>query len=103
MVPLLSVEPSVKFAVRPLVVKVKLATGGALVLPPAASTRALASMMPAPQPPEQAPDSGYAVAFSEASTWAGVYRARPSARRRLCASATAPATCGDAIEVPLYD
>ncbi|ATB57524.1 hypothetical protein CKU38_00995 [Xanthomonas citri pv. fuscans] len=60
-------------------------------------TAPAALTMPAPQPPEQAPGNGRAVFFSSVSTAAGV-----SGRLATdCTSATTPATCGAAIEVPL--
>ena len=57
-----ALELSVKFAVRPLVVKLKFATGATLPPPPpeTAASVVAASMMPAPQPPVQLPGSGRA-------------------------------------------
>ncbi len=60
-------------------------------------TAPAALTMPAPQPPEQAPGNGRAVFFNSVSTAAGV-NGRDAAD---CTSATTPATCGAAIEVPL--
>src|SRR3546814_16058681 len=71
------------------------AGGGGVVPPKAASTAALASTMPAPQPPEHAPGSGRAVLLRMLSTCAGVL-----ADAAMISAAT-PATCGDDIEVPL--
>ena len=65
----------------------------------AADTAALASMMPAPQPPEHDPGSGRAVLLMMLSTCAGL----SGLGATDCISATTPATCGAAIEVPLYD
>ncbi len=64
--------------------------------PPAAATAALASTMPAPHPPEQLPGSARAVSLRICSTCAGL-RVPPAA---ACISATTPATCGAAMEVP---
>src|SRR5690606_18086613 len=99
MLPSPSVEVSVNCAVSPLMETVKSALGALLPgpLPPmAAATAASASTMPAPQPPLQLPGSGRAVCLSTASTWAGVSGVGAAA----CISATTPATCGAAIEVP---
>src|SRR3546814_7125896 len=76
-------------------VKLPPAGGGGVVPPKAASTAALASTMPAPQPPEHAPGSGRAVLLRMLSTCAGVL-----ADAAMISAAT-PATCGDDIEVPL--
>src|SRR5262245_19403403 len=62
-------------------------------------TAASASTIPAPQPPLQAPGNGRVVLFNKDSTCAGVsVTFCSSAREKI--NATAPATCGVAIEVP---
>ncbi|MNW00761.1 hypothetical protein D3C71_1962980 [compost metagenome] len=71
--------------------------GLGLVPPSAAVTAASASTMPAPQPPEQAPGNGRAVLLSRLSMAAGL----SAAGATDWISATTPATCGAAIEVPL--
>src|SRR3546814_14826057 len=76
-------------------VKLPPAGGGGVVPPNAASTAALASTMPAPQPPEQAPGSGRPVLFRMLSTSAGVL-----ADAAMISAATPP-PCRQAIEVPL--
>ena len=73
MLPSLSLDVSVKLAVSPLVVKLKFATGGVLLPPPPTAARvAWASMMPAPQPPEQLPGNGRALLVMRFFTWSGV-------------------------------
>src|SRR2546423_9471718 len=68
--------------------------GGGGVVPPAASTAALASTMPAPHC-EQVAGNGRADDFSLAATSSGVSDAFFDS-----ISATTPATCGVAIDVP---
>ncbi|CAM3968451.1 hypothetical protein MIFL109517_11035 [Micrococcus flavus] len=65
--------------------------------PPSAFSVRVASTRPAPQPPEHTPGIARALVLSVDSTWDGV-------REEFFASisATVPATCGVAIEVPLY-
>src|SRR5690554_4516074 len=65
--------------------------------PMTAATAAWALMMPAPQPPEHEPGNVRAVLLRIDSTWAGV----SGEEAADCISATTPATCGAAIEVPL--
>ena len=55
--------------------------------------------MPAPHPPEHVPGNGRAVFFRMVSTCAGV----SGDGAADCINATTPATCGAAIDVPLYD
>src|SRR5207342_943014 len=98
MVPSLSVELSVKFAVRPLVVKLKFAVGATLPPPPpAASTTFFASRMPGPMVWLGVTGNGRKFALIRLSTWAGVFGVGDTD----CNSAITPATCGVAIEVPL--
>ena len=67
-----------------------------LVVPAAASTAALASTRPAPQS-VQVLGKARALAFRRVSTSSGV-----SAEFLASISATTPATCGVAMEVPWY-
>ena len=71
--------------------------GFGLVPPSAAVTAASASTMPAPHPPLHAPGNARAVFFSNVSIAAGVNAVGATD----CTSATTPATCGAAIDVPL--
>ena len=69
-------------------------------VPPCAATTAPSALaMPAPHPPEHVPGNWRAVLFRRLSTCAGVSGDGAAA----CISATTPATCGAAIDVPLYD
>ena len=97
MLPSLSVEVLVKLAVRPLVATLKFATGAALLPPPAtAATAAAALTMPLPMAGLCVAGNARNVLFSVLSTCAGV----SGVVATDCISATTPATCGDAIEVP---
>src|SRR5688500_11773483 len=98
MLPSLSVEVSVKLTVRPLADEEKFATGATLPPPPpAASTAALALAMPLPIGCDGGDGNARADLLSNASTCAGV----KAGLATDWISATTPATCGVAIEVPL--